>query len=491
MEAIHFKTVDPISQDLLRSAAQRGIDLNWERYEKLQPQDGFLRLGLSCPYGCMEGPCRIDPFGRGADRGLCGLDRDGMVAAFLLRLTLQGILEDWHDKAKKGTISEKSWPSSLRKMASQSLKHMGGYALSLEEVLQATSLLQRPKESPERLIEQALRLGILALALAHREKPAAKGQRILNCRVGYGLLRQGTAFVGAIGNPSPKFIAYLVKEASHKAPVPVQVLSLGDWILTDKGFLDIACTSGETELLLASGKIHLLLAGPKTDPSVLKLCRNLEIPLFMTEESSDAEEVLRLARKRYSVQSQTKFVKDHSLTGVGRVTTDVQGLKNLFKKGSPGKLALIGGSDTLHQSMGWLPVEVATFLSGESYHVAGWGDAALWMIKNGLTSEKNGAVTAILGPNQGPLLALEALAPGRLGDLQGVCFVGLKACQDLTMALGLAALGVRVCVAVPLPLWGSEKVRNLLKEKLGATGGSITHFDHPADPQEIVKWFQK
>ena len=47
METIHLKTVDPASQELLRSAAQRGIDLPWERYEKLQPQDGFLRLGLS------------------------------------------------------------------------------------------------------------------------------------------------------------------------------------------------------------------------------------------------------------------------------------------------------------------------------------------------------------------------------------------------------------------------------------------------------------
>ena len=93
METIHFKTVDPVSQDLLRGASQKGLGLNWERYEKQQPQDGFLRLGLSCPYGCMQGPCRIDPYGRGADRGICGLDRDGMAAAFLLRLALQGVME--------------------------------------------------------------------------------------------------------------------------------------------------------------------------------------------------------------------------------------------------------------------------------------------------------------------------------------------------------------------------------------------------------------
>jgi carbon-monoxide dehydrogenase catalytic subunit len=72
METIHFKTVDPVSQELLRDASRKGIALNWERYEKQQPQDGFLRLGLCCPYGCMQGPCRIDPFGRGAQNGTEG-----------------------------------------------------------------------------------------------------------------------------------------------------------------------------------------------------------------------------------------------------------------------------------------------------------------------------------------------------------------------------------------------------------------------------------
>ena len=490
MQAIHFKTMDPISQNLLRSASQRGIDLGWERYEKLQPQDGFLRLGLSCPYGCMEGPCRIDPFGRGADRGLCGLDRDGMVAAFLLRLSLQGVLESGEGKAGRRVFSEKSWSSPLKGLASRALRVLGGSPLSSEEIFQGTLLLQRPKESPDRLIEQALRLGILSVALSDREKPQAKGTKKLDLKVGYGLLEETRPFIGVTGYPSGKVLSSLIQEASRKSAVQVQVLSLGDWIPMEKGFLPFACTSGEAELLLSSGKIHLLFAGSKTDTSLLTLCRNLDIPLVLAEESPDAAETLRLARKRFSVQSQTKLVLDPSLTKAGRITQDPQGLKNLIKKGSSGKLTLIGGADTLHQSMGWLPGEVARTLGVEGYHVASWGDAALWMIKNGLSSGREASPVTILDPSQGPLLALKALASGSLGDLRGICFVGLRACQDLTMALGLAAVGTRVCVAVPLPLWGSEKVRNLLAEKLEATGGTLTHFDHPADPQEIVKWFQ-
>ena len=46
-------------------------------------------------------------------------------------------------------------------------------------------------------------------------------------------------------------------------------------------------------------------------------------------------------------------------------------------------------------------------------------------------------------------------------------------------------------LAIPLPLWGSETVRKLLPEKLAAQGGSLTHYDHPAQAQEILDWFLK
>src|SRR5512136_3371588 len=116
MESIQVETVDPISQELLKSAYQGGIKLNWDRFEKLQPQDGFLRIGLSCPYGCLQGPCRIDPFGRGPDRGLCGLDRDGMVAALLLRLALSGALEAMPEDR---LVSEPSWAPALKEVLSR------------------------------------------------------------------------------------------------------------------------------------------------------------------------------------------------------------------------------------------------------------------------------------------------------------------------------------------------------------------------------------
>ncbi len=49
------------------------------------PPCGYGVLGLCCS-ACLLGPCRLTPFGEGPERGLCGDDRDRIVARNLLRL---------------------------------------------------------------------------------------------------------------------------------------------------------------------------------------------------------------------------------------------------------------------------------------------------------------------------------------------------------------------------------------------------------------------
>jgi hypothetical protein len=176
METIHFKTVDPVSQDLLRGASQKGLLLKWERYEKQQPQDGFLRLGLSCPYGCMQGPCRIDPYGRGADRGICGLDRDSMAAAFLLRLALQGVLETM--QAYPAGDGEIAWPAPLDKQAAAAVAATGGAPVSTREIFASAAMLARPSGTPEELVRQAVRLGLLGIGIAQEGRKSGQPTEI-------------------------------------------------------------------------------------------------------------------------------------------------------------------------------------------------------------------------------------------------------------------------------------------------------------------------
>ena len=90
MEPKNFeKSIDPASQKVLRKAEQEGLETAWDRYEKQLPQCSFGQLGICCR-NCNMGPCRIDPFGEGADKGICGATADIIVARNLLRTIAAG-----------------------------------------------------------------------------------------------------------------------------------------------------------------------------------------------------------------------------------------------------------------------------------------------------------------------------------------------------------------------------------------------------------------
>jgi hypothetical protein len=486
METIQVKTVDPISQDLLKSAYQKGIKLTWDRFEKLQPQDGFLRMGLSCPYGCLQGPCRIDPFGRGPERGLCGLDRDGMVAALLLRLSLSGALE-----AMPAPVKDPSWDPALKDVVSRAAKKLGGEPISSTEVQAAASFLMRPMESAEGLIGQSLRLALLTIGWLAKGATLPAGKKPLPLAVGYGLLAQKDFNVGICGRPSPEELKAVLAEVDSGLGA-AQLVSLGDFIALEGKYLPCVCTSGEAELILSSGKINLLIAGPGTDASALELCRTLNIPCASSAEPKSVRTQAAKAKKDQGGPVQTPFSPALSLVEETEAAGSASLWEESLKKGAAKKLALLGGADHPYHPLGWVPTEVAPALQAKGLVVSTWGDSALWMVKKGLASQKMKSPVQVLGGQQGPVLALKALAgSGRLKDMKGVCFTGMKSCQDLAVALGLAGLGLKVSVAVPLPLWGSEKVRNLLQEKLAALGGSLTHYDHPAQADEILDWFKK
>jgi len=480
METIHFKTVDPVSQELLREASQKGLGLNWERYEKQQPQDGFLRLGLSCPYGCLQGPCRIDPFGRGADRGVCGLDRDGMAAAFLLRLSLQGVLETIAgDPAQlKNAIK---WPASLAGKAAAALEGLGGAPLSPGEVFTAAKLLARPSADPASLVRRAIRLGLLGIGLAAQGK-TRKSPKSMGCRAGWGLLAGKAITIGLAGRIPAAEVKALRKEAAALKNPKVRLISLGDWIPVGTDFLPIACTTGEAETLLSSGRINLLIAGPGADPGLLALCGRMKIACLFSPVN-DGAAALKRARAAFDRTAPVSFSPAASLIGERRVSIGAAEIEAALKDGASARIALIGGADTLRLSLGHLPVELAKALRGEDFAVGSWGDAALWMLKQDLP-------IGLLDAQNGPLAAVAALGEaGKLADIKGICFTGLRDCREIALALGLAALGLKVIIAEPLPLWGSANIRAALREELAAAGGILVHFDHPARAEEILECF--
>lgn len=75
--------------EAIKKAERDNVELVWDRKKAQEPHCGFCELGLSCRI-CTMGPCRIDPFGDGPQKGVCGADAEIMVARNLLRMIAAG-----------------------------------------------------------------------------------------------------------------------------------------------------------------------------------------------------------------------------------------------------------------------------------------------------------------------------------------------------------------------------------------------------------------
>ena len=74
---------------MLQKAAHDQVETVWDRYQAQQPHCGFCEMGLSC-HICIMGPCRVDPFGEGPQKGVCGANADIIVARNLGRMIAAG-----------------------------------------------------------------------------------------------------------------------------------------------------------------------------------------------------------------------------------------------------------------------------------------------------------------------------------------------------------------------------------------------------------------
>ncbi len=83
-EEKNVRSIDSASQQMIEHCAACGFELAWDRYEAVSPQCDFGVLGLCCK-NCVLGPCRIDPFEEGAQRGVCGATAGTIAARNLAR----------------------------------------------------------------------------------------------------------------------------------------------------------------------------------------------------------------------------------------------------------------------------------------------------------------------------------------------------------------------------------------------------------------------
>jgi carbon-monoxide dehydrogenase catalytic subunit/CO dehydrogenase/CO-methylating acetyl-CoA synthase complex beta subunit len=82
-------TVDPAALEMLPLAQRNDMKTMWDRADSMQPQCGFGESGLCCRI-CLQGPCRINPFGKEPQKGICGAKDYTIVARNLIRMMAGG-----------------------------------------------------------------------------------------------------------------------------------------------------------------------------------------------------------------------------------------------------------------------------------------------------------------------------------------------------------------------------------------------------------------
>jgi carbon-monoxide dehydrogenase catalytic subunit len=78
------RTCDPGAKCSMEIAVGRNMETAWDRFEQMQPQCGYGELGICCN-NCLQGPCRINPYGGKPDKGICGARDYTIVARNLIR----------------------------------------------------------------------------------------------------------------------------------------------------------------------------------------------------------------------------------------------------------------------------------------------------------------------------------------------------------------------------------------------------------------------
>src|SRR5512136_2505708 len=122
-------TINEDTLAMMEIAHREGIETVWDRLAKQEPQCGYCQLGTSCRI-CTMGPCRVDPFGDGPQKGVCGADADIIVARNLARTIAAGaashsdhgrdILETLYTVGGgKSDVYKISEPAKLRRLAEE------------------------------------------------------------------------------------------------------------------------------------------------------------------------------------------------------------------------------------------------------------------------------------------------------------------------------------------------------------------------------------
>ena len=322
MYDLNKKSIDPNVNKFLPKAFDQNIKLSWDLHEANLPKCGFGSLGLCCNE-CWQGPCRVDPFGNGAQAGSCGRTGISMVTENFSRQAMAGLIP-YLDKAKDNELNK--------------------------EYIKLNSWLNAGMNNlPEELLQGTFEISRKVLKLSSEEK-------ILELK-GADIDPDKIAIV-IVGLLSSEKLDLLKKSKD------VQVFSL----LNEFSYEGIQPLTnyGSQEIILAANIPDLLLIGPGCGiPNLIQLAEKYKVP-YVYSDDLISESIPKNKSSNYK-----KLLGFNTPSFKSIVVGDLKGKK----------VALIAGCNNITRSQDTGILNLTKDLLSKNYSIVTSGCAAMALVK--------------------------------------------------------------------------------------------------------------
>lgn len=490
MRQVRRKTVDTAAREYLLKAKNEGLQLSWNKYEAMLPQDGFSQLGLSC-HECLQGPCRLNPFRPEETSTVCGLGKEELSLGWLTRqagknnnlvVAAFNMLTELKKKVQTEDIE-------LNLLQAKGAKwSIGGEEASIL----VSGLFHKYYEltyshvqgGQDRLCH-LLALGAQQINLLAFNADLAEvlyGKSESNSRlVGLALLKEKAVNVCLEGTtPSVQAKALelmneLEEEAIQRGAIDgINVVLAGDF--SSNFAFDTVSNEGTVEFAILTGLVDLYFVGDSLGRGRIpaKSYHTVVASGDITQE--ELKELFLQGIAAYAKRDRAK-IKVSDQVEKATVVNNLAPLKikRLLDEDLISGIYVFGGGSNLKLTEDEAGLEIVRSLSHKNALCLAYGNTAVSLAKYGCLDPEdtgNRVLAAALDVEEAPFVysvggesdagqVLEILRVTGTEKAVAV-FPELTSARDLQMSLALAEMGVKVFTGVQLPVAGSDEVAEMI-----------------------------
>ncbi|GAB6154146.1 hypothetical protein JCM17380_28960 [Desulfosporosinus burensis] len=486
MRQVRRKTMDTAARDYLLKAKNEGLQLSWNKYEGMLPQDGFSRIGLSC-HECLLGPCRLNPFRPEEDSTVCGLGKDELVLGWLTRQASENreLLASGSQLLAELRLQVTAGEVALDLLQSKAAKwSVSGEGLG--DLVMGLSLkfaeLAYPQAQSKKCIKRYLKsLGSQQISLLDFTSDLVEvlyGQCESRSRlVGLAVIKEKAVNI-CLDGVSPTLLASaqelrteLEDEAIQQgASEGLNIVLAGDF--SSSFAFNTACNQGTIEFAMLTGLIDLYLIGDGLGKARIPAAGYHTVVAAAGSSKEALREVFLQGIAAYGQRDLNKVRVSNQVEKAEAVCKiDPQQIKALLDQGMVKGICVIGGGSNLKLTEDQGTLELAGRLSAEKILCLTYGNSAVTLAKYGFLNLEdlgNRGLAGELDDEVAPLIysiggegdaakILEALRVAG-GEKAVAVFPELTSARDLQMALAIAQTGAKVFTGVQLPVAGSVKI---------------------------------